>query len=371
MRVLYFSRDYTPHDHRFLTALAQTEHEVHYLRLEWGQELESRPLPVNVRQVDWWIDRRHVRLIDGPQLLIGLRRVLHELQPDLVHAGPVQQCAFFTAAVGFQPLLTMSWGSDLLVGAAPGVGRWIAKYALARSAVLVCDCRTVSSAAQQLGMPAKKIVAFPWGVDLGYFVPGEDGGLKAKLGWGDDFVLLSTRSWEPICGVVELMEGFIQAAQFNPRLRLMVLGGGSLQTRIEAMLSEAGMLERVHFAGRVGYAELPDYYQAADIYVSASHSDGSSISLLEAMASGLPALVSDIPGNREWVEPGVNGWWFPDGDVESLAERILLSYQALPELKRLGSASRLIAEQRADWKRNFESLLKAYDLALKGRRFQD
>ena len=55
-------------------------------------------------------------------------------------------------------------------------------------------------------------------------------------------------------------------------------------------------------------------YRAADLYLSASHSDGSSVSLMEALGCGLPVLVSDIPGNREWVTDGEQGWLFPDGD---------------------------------------------------------
>ena len=61
----------------------------------------------------------------------------------------------------------------------------------------------------------------------------------------------------------------------------------------------------------------------ADLYISASHVDGSSVSLMEALACGLPCVVSDIPANKEWVTDGVNGWIFPDGDVDALAEIIL------------------------------------------------
>jgi glycosyltransferase involved in cell wall biosynthesis len=59
------------------------------------------------------------------------------------------------------------------------------------------------------------------------------------------------------------------------------------------------------------------------VYISASHSDGTSISLLEAFATGTPVIVPDIPGNREWVTPGENGWLFPDGDVQALASTIM------------------------------------------------
>jgi glycosyltransferase involved in cell wall biosynthesis len=119
----------------------------------------------------------------------------------------------------------------------------------------------------------------------------------------------------------------------------------------------------VSFPGQVSYDELPGYYRSADLYLSASHSDGTSISLLEAMACGKPALVSDIPGNREWVTAGENGWWFPDGSAEALAEAIIEAAELRSQLPGMGRAARCTAEQRADWEKNFPELLRAYRLA--------
>jgi glycosyltransferase involved in cell wall biosynthesis len=99
----------------------------------------------------------------------------------------------------------------------------------------------------------------------------------------------------------------------------------------------------------------------ADMYVSASHIDGSSVSLMEALACGRPVLVSDIPGNREWVEPGVNGWLFSDGDVDDLAGKILLAAEKRQELASMSISARKIAEERADWERNFPVLLDTYE----------
>jgi glycosyltransferase involved in cell wall biosynthesis len=364
VRVLYFSRDYTPHDHRFLSKLSASDHEVHYLRLERGlRQEESRPLPPGVDVVAWEGGRERARLWDGPRLVAGLRRVLREIEPEVVHAGPVQRSAFLTALAGFRPLVTMSWGSDLLADAQGGPGRWAARYTLARSAVLVCDCQAVRQAARRLGMPDDRIVVFPWGVDLTHFSPGEAGALRGRLGLSSALVVLSTRSWEPIYGVDTLVKGFIRVASREPDLHLLMLGDGSLRSHIERMLGDADLLDRVHFPGQVAYVDLPAYYRAADVYVSASHSDGSSISLLEAMACGLPGIVSDIPGNREWVTPEVNGWLFPDGDAEALAETLLTAKRMASSFPRLGARARATAVARADWGRNFKLLLNAYDMA--------
>jgi glycosyltransferase involved in cell wall biosynthesis len=164
-----------------------------------------------------------------------------------------------------------------------------------------------------------------------------------------------------------IAKAFVQAAQQRPELRLILLGDGSQAGLLRQVFTRGGVLDKVHFPGQVSQADLPDYYRAADLYVSASHSDGSSISLLEAMACGRPALVSDIPGNLEWVEPGVQGWWFPDGDTNALAQAILHAVDNRERLPEMGYAARLLAKQRADWKKNFQQLLQAYEIALQTR----
>ena len=110
--------------------------------------------------------------------------------------------------------------------------------------------------------------------------------------------------------------------------------------------------------------KLPLYYGASDLYLSASHSDGSSVSLMEALASGLPVLVSDIPGNREWISEGEQGWLFPDGEASILADRIRFAAAGETRLADLGHAARALAERRANWDKNFQCLLQAYQMAV-------
>jgi glycosyltransferase involved in cell wall biosynthesis len=144
----------------------------------------------------------------------------------------------------------------------------------------------------------------------------------------------------------------------------MLLGGGSQGARIRQILLNGGVLDRVTFGGQVSQNELPRWYHWADVYISPSHVDGSSVSLMEALACGLPCLVSDIPGNREWVTEGQNGWLFPDGDADQLAAKILQAMGQRIMLPEIGNAARAVAEERADWKKNSAKLLQVYEKAL-------
>lgn len=293
--------------------------------------------------------------------MFGLIRVLRHLQPDLIHAGPLQQCAFLTALTGFRPLVSMSWGYDLLKDAERNLfWRWATQFTLKRSSVLIADCETVQDKAVRMGMPVSRIIVFPWGVDLDWFSPAERSPKKNGA-----ITLLSTRGWEPIYGVDVIAQAFVRIARQNPALRLILLGQGSQSSHLKEIFLRGGVFDRVEMPGQVGWRNLPRYYHLADLYLSASYVDGSSVSLLEAMACGLPAIVSDIPGNREWIEPGVQGWLFPAGDAEALALAILEAITDQERLNKMGHAARLTAEMRADWKKNSARLNQAYELALR------
>lgn len=358
MKILYFTRDYTTHDHRFLSALAKTDHQVSYLRLERrGHQLEDRALPPEIEQVRWRGGNTPARLKDGPRLLQDLKRVIREIRPDLIQAGPLQRSALLVALAGFQPLLSMSWGYDLIFDAHRNAfWRWATRYTLQHSAMMLGDCDTIRELAISFGMQDERIVTFPWGIDLERFSPAAE--LRSQSGV---FTLLSTRGWEPIYGVDVIAHAFVQVAQQRPEVRLVMLGNGSQAAILRQIFLNGDIADRVITPGQVTQAELPRYFRSADLYISASHSDGTSISLLEAMACGCPALVSDIPGNREWVTPGVNGWRFPDGDAGALAQAILEAIDQRDHLNVMGQAARQITEQRADWKVNFQKLLDAYE----------
>jgi L-malate glycosyltransferase len=368
-RILYFSRDYTTHDHRFLTALAKTDNRVYYLRLEdGGHVLEGRPLPTEINQVQWTGGCRPATLKNGGRLLDDLRRVIRQVKPDLIHAGPIQRSAFLVALTRFHPLVSMSWGYDLLHDAQINpLWRWATRYTLHHSDALVGDCDMIRQLAISFGMPNEHIVTFPWGIDLHHFNVQKFQPSNVKTFERSNvrtFNLLSTRGFEPIYGIDVIARAFVIAARKRPELRLTLLGNGSQSAAIRQIFLVGAVYDRVQFPGHVSYSDLPNYYHNSDLYISASHSDGTSISLLEAFASGTPAIVSDIPGNQEWITPGENGWLFPDGDAEALASAILNVMDQRIILPEMGRKARLLAEGRADWEKNFPQLEKAYDLAL-------
>lgn len=356
MRILYFSLGYSTHDYRFLKSISEDGHEVFFVQLEGNRrQVEDRSVPPNVRLVLWKGGREPFKWGNLSKLTLDFRRLTREIKPDLIHAGPIQTCAFIAILSGFRPVLTMSWGFDLMNDVHKN--KWmerVTSFVLHKSTFFTSDANVTRDKAVAYGMNPEKTIVFPWGVDLEHF------SLSTVHRPPSVFTLFCNRSWEPLYGVDVLARAFVKVVQQNDNVNLILLNGGSQGNAIRQILQNGGALDRVAFVGQVSQTDLPYWYHKADLYISPSHVDGSSVSLMEALACGIPCLVSDIPANKEWVVEDENGWLFRDGDANHLAEKILAAISQREKLPEIGRANRRLAEMRADWKKNAEALMNVY-----------
>ncbi len=363
MRILYFTESDSPHDRRFLVALGKTKHQVYALR----QKSYSPEEVVGIIGVEWPQGQPDWMSWQGWQGGIEqLKIIISNIKPDLVHAGPIQGPALVTALTGFHPLLTMSWGSDILLRArrSPWM-QFATRYVLDHTDIFLADCKTVAIKAEKYGYKSKPVVTFPWGVDLEHFslTNGDSTGKKLRqtLGWQDNFIIFCNRSWSPVYGVDLLAKAFVKAVHKDPNLRLILAGTGPKEGVIQNILNSVH--DKVVYPGNISLDDLPGFYCAANLFISPSYCDGSSISLIEALACSKPVLVSDIPSNQEWVVGGVNGELFNTGDKADLTQKIFQMAED-PDLENFGKKARNIAESKADWKLNFQQLLNAYEMSM-------
>lgn len=358
MKILYFSPGYTTHDHRFLKAISDAGHEAFFVQLEGNlRQVEDRPVPENVKQVKWKGGSEAFRWSKLLSLTLDFRRLVRKIKPDLIHAGPIQTCAFIAILSGFRPVLTMSWGFDLMEDVNESKWmQWVTRYTLKRSSFFTSDANVTRDIAVKYGVDPQKTVVFPWGVDLEQFKPNPDRWLMNT----GHFTLFCNRAWETRYGVDVLARAFVKVARQSENADLILLSDGSLSNHLRHIFQVGGVTDRVTFGGQISQTDLPRWYRSADLYISPSHIDGSSVSLLEALACGLPCLVSDIPANKEWVVEHENGWLFRDGDENDLVGKILTAIAQREKLVEIGRAGRKSAEMRADWKKNAEALMKIY-----------
>lgn len=355
MRILYASRGFGVHDERFLSALAQSNHDIFFLPTT-PAVTPGLLIPAGVRQIH--------QPIDTGITTHTISSLLEKWKIDLVHAGPVNDVARIFAFSGFKPLVSMSWGFDLLWDAERELLVWMAiKEALEHTALFFCDAHSVEAKAiQEYGFSPEQIVVFPWGVDHDLF---HNYGIRAGRAANEPLRIFSNRSWEEQYGVDVLIDGLIRAGNSGLHFSAVLAGDGSMRVDLQEKVKRSGIARQVKFVGRISQAELPEYYNDADLYISASHVDGSSLSLMEAMSCGTVPVVSDIPSNKEWVEDGKSGYLFTDGDSVHLASRLLALARVRTSLPGVSRQAESVAGERADWSRNQKIMLDGYEKAIK------
>lgn len=126
-------------------------------------------------------------------------------------------------------------------------------------------------------------------------------------------------------------------------IELLLVGVGDNEARLRSQVRELALQETVHFAGYVNWLEMPELYRSSDVFVLPSHNEGMSIALLEAMASGLPVVVTDTGTARQIVRE--NGLIVPWGDVDQLAQALGALVNSADLRARMARASQELARQ--------------------------
>jgi glycosyltransferase involved in cell wall biosynthesis len=161
-----------------------------------------------------------------------------------------------------------------------------------------------------------------------------------------------------------LLRAFARVRTAIPQARLVLVGGGPHRAQIEQLVDELGVTESVQLTGRV--EEIWAYLADADVYALASPSEALGISVMEAMAAGLPVVAGGVGGIPELVTPGVTGELFEPPDHEELARKLIAVLGSAPvRLQAMSDAAREAAEAMR-MQRSLEEYFLLYDRLLEG-----
>jgi glycosyltransferase involved in cell wall biosynthesis len=216
----------------------------------------------------------------------------------------------------------------------------------------------------------QKLIEMPNGVDAELFSPGESN-LRERLGIPADAFVAAFVATLDRAHHFKRLDVAIDAVALHRRddVHLVVAGGGELLEGFRELASAAGVGDRVHFLDAVPHSELPDVLRAADAFLLTTEPPESfGIVLIEAMASGLPAIATDYPGVRAVVDADETGSLVPQGDAEAVASA-LAALAGNPGLRaRMGERGRAKAIAEWSWPRLVERLDEAYAQAIAVRR---
>ncbi len=331
-----------------------------------GTDLED--LLAESKVPTWYLDKRPG---PDPKMVPRIARVLKAFRPHVIHTHrhalsyALLPAFYYKVPVIVHTVHSMAEydmaGNEIHKKAA----RLIHRVAFKRRVVPVAIAREVAQSLTSVyGVP--EVSSVPNGIPVEAFGKPKVGRetWRTREGFGQENVLfVCLAGLRPVKNHSLLLEAFSQGpASTDPRAHLLLVGAGDLRDELEKKARTLGLGARVSFMGL--RADIPEVLSAADVFVLSSDWEGNPLSVMEAMAAGIPVISTAVGGVPELVEEGKSGLLVPRGDVSALARAMSLLAKDRELRGDMGRAAYERAVQRFDLRAMTEAYANLYESAL-------
>jgi sugar transferase (PEP-CTERM/EpsH1 system associated) len=220
----------------------------------------------------------------------------------------------------------------------------------------------------KIGVPVEKLTQIYNGVDAGRFYGVETGAHVAGCPFRnpEHWIVGTVGRMQAVKDQTTLAQAFIRALEIEPelksRLRLVMVGEGPLRLPVQAMLDRAGVSDLAWLAGE--RSDVPEVMRGLNCFVLPSLAEGISNTILEAMASGLPVIATQVGGSADLVVDGKTGELVPAADAECMAQSIVRLSKDTDRARVMGRAGRSEVERRFSMGAMLEAYKGVYDKLL-------
>lgn len=355
MKLCFLAGANSIHSYRWIKYFAEAGHEITWISL--AQSIFDSIAGVRYFEID---------SSGGPAGLlraaITTRRIVADCRPDVLHVHSVGSYGMVGLLSGFAPIVATPWGSDVIYGKKSLLKRPLIAAILRRAAMITCDAWHMRDEVMAFDVPAERIHIINFGIDTERFSPRpHDPAIRSANRLGDAPAVISLRNFEPVYDIPTLLKAVPGVLVRYPDTRFMLVGRGSLEGQLKALADQLGIAESVRFVGFVPNDQLPATLCSLDVYVSTSLSDaGIAASTAEAMACGLPAVITDSGENGRWIADGSNGFLVPVSQPEVLAERLIQVIGDADLRRRVGRAGRATIQERNDYRAEMAKMEALY-----------
>ena len=239
----------------------------------------------------------------------------------------------------------ISWTSDIIKAK-------IENNSLSRDLfdLLIIDSDFAEKLWLNAGLTQSKVYKIPYGIDLNQNQP-----LYSK----NRSQIISTRNWEKSYNQETILKALnlIKENLFYETVNFA--GDGNTLSNLRLDFRPLEVEKKIYYMGKLDNSEILNILPNYRLYISASSSDGVSVSMLEAMASGTPVLVANIESNKEWITHGENGFLFKTFSPKDLSVKIIEILENKYNLDNISKSAYKTVAQRADWNLNSLGLLEA------------
>ncbi len=360
MRICFISLGTFTHIGPYLDYFKEAGHDVHFVSLSPSPE---RAVPTHNVGLG-----KNYSVSEGkwkyPISMIRARRLIKKLKPDIVHAHYVTSAGLTAMVCGFHPAIVTVHGSDLTTRIKSRIWRLLLKRIFEFSDCINTVSKDLQSMVLSLGINPDKIETFTLGIDTDKFAFVT----RPEISRSGVLKLICTRRLEPVFDHRTIIRALALLKKNGLEFQMTFIGDGSLLDELTQQVKDAGLDDSVNFLGRVHNDNLPEVFGRHDVYLSASLWDGASLSLLEAMATGLFPVVSDIKANSAWLKHNVDGLLHKVGDAEDLANNILHLRDHPQLLTDAAEGNRKRVIESGDRNTNMKHLERVYVELIKKRR---
>lgn len=306
---------------------------------------------------------------------VALSLLARRLRPDLLVAHwvlPNGPPAALVARALQLPLAISLHGSDIYLAEKRRLFGTMARHAFGAAGLVTACSADLAARARPLGAPAGRTEVIPYGVDSQQFHPDQrraGDAVRARLGLaeGEKLVLAGGRLVHKK-GLDVAIEAFalLAALPNTPRARLVIFGAGELRHTLERLIDARGLRDRAIMVGAWERDHLPSLFAASDLFLLpsvrdfAGNVDGLPNTLLEAMASGLAIVASDVAGVPSVLADGREGLLVPAGSPAALAGAIATLLRDESLARRLGHDARKRVEAELTWPHVCARFVAAY-----------
>jgi L-malate glycosyltransferase len=290
-----------------------------------------------------------------PAASLAVRGAIRRFRPHVVSAHFVPNYGLMAALLRPRRWVVSAWGSDVMTDPAKSpFHRWRVAFVLRRAPFITSDAEVLTERIRTFGVERDRILTFPYGVDEGLFHPS-----VAPPPAGPR--VLSNRRLDAHYRVDTVIDAFPAVREALPDATLTIAGDGNVSASLRSRAQRSPAASAITFAGALEHGRMPSLLREHHLYVSTSPVDSTSVSLLEAMASGLFPVVTDIPANREWIVDGENGRLVPAGEAPRLAVALIDSWRDGELRERARRRNLEIISERGRWRETMRPAAELFD----------
>jgi glycosyltransferase involved in cell wall biosynthesis len=291
-----------------------------------------------------------------PLAAAAVRRIAASFRPGVISAHFLPNYGMIAALLfRDRPWVLSTWGSDVMTDPHKSAfHRWRVGFVLRRAPWVTSDADVMTERIRAFGVPAERILTFPYGVDPGVFHPADRVGSNGPR-------IVTNRKLESVYSVETVIDAFAAVREALPDATLTVAGDGSARAALHERAARSPAAGAITFVGAIEHARMPALLQSHHVYVSAARSDTTSVSLLEAMACGLFPVATDIPANREWIADGSNGRLVPPDQATKLAVAIIDSWRDAELRERARRINFDTIERRGRWEETMRPVRELFE----------